>query len=133
MKSKFLHIIATAVALMSFPDMNFGQAPTMGTANNFVLFTTIGAVTNSGISHITGNVGTNSATSTGFGNVNGVMDDNNPASVLCSTDLQKAYHQLDTSKATFAFPGSPIGNGDTLLAGVDSIAGPTIALRQTYT
>ncbi len=128
MKSKFLHIIATAIALMSFPNMNFGQAPTMGTANNFVLFTTIGAVTNSGISHITGNVGTNSATSTGFGNVNGVMDDNNPASVLCSTDLQKAYHQLDTTKATFAFPGSPIGNGDTLLAGVDSIAGPTIAL-----
>ena len=91
---------------MSFPNMNFGQAPTMGTANNFVLFTTIGAVTNSGISHITGNVGTNSATSTGFGNVNGVMDDNNPASVLCSTDLQKAYQIGDSLKQIKKLPFS---------------------------
>jgi len=131
MKSKFIHILATAVALISFPILNFGQAPVMGSADNFVFFTTIGAVTNSGISHITGNVGTNSATSTGFGNVNGVMDDNNPASVLCSTDLQKAYHSLDTSKATFAFAGSPIGNGDTLVAGIDSIVGPNITLAST--
>ncbi|MGP8215237.1 MAG: ice-binding family protein [Bacteroidia bacterium] len=131
MKSKFIHILVTAAALISFPNLNFGQAPIMGTADNFVFFTTIGAVTNSGISHITGNVGTNSATSTGFGNVNGVMDDNNPASVLCSTDLQKAYHSLDTSKATFAFAGSPIGNGDTLVAGIDSIAGPNITLATT--
>ncbi|HTA81811.1 MAG TPA: ice-binding family protein [Bacteroidia bacterium] len=131
MKSKFIRILATAAALISFPGLNFGQAPVMGTANNFVFFTTIGAVTNSGLSHVTGNVGTNSATSTGFGNVNGVMDDNNPASVLCAADLQTAYYSLDTSKATFAFAASPIGNGDTILAGVDSIVGPNITLAST--
>jgi len=130
MKSKFIHILATAAALISFPGLNFGQAPVMGTANNFVFFTTIGAVTNTGLSHVTGNVGSNSALSTGFGNVNGVMD-NSPANILCAADLQTAYHSLDTSKATFAFAGSPIGNGDTILAGVDSIVGPNITLAST--
>lgn len=69
MTRKILQIL-TAVALTCFPQIQYDQAPDLGTAANFVLFTSIGAVSNSGIPYttrLTGNVGTNSApTITGF-------------------------------------------------------------------
>jgi hypothetical protein len=80
----------------------------------------VGAVTNSGISQITGNVGTNSGSSTGFGNVNGVMNDNNGASALCAADLLTAYNQLNSAIPEF-FPGNLLGNGQILVPGVYSI------------
>src|ERR1041385_7375933 len=86
MKNKLL-LSMTAVALLSFPDSNFAQAPTLGTAADFVLFSTNGQVSNSGISQVTGNVGTNNGSSVFFGNVNGDMDDQNLASGQCSADL----------------------------------------------
>jgi hypothetical protein len=94
--------------------------PNLGTAADFVLFTTDGAVSNSGISQLTGNVGTNNGSSTAFGNVNGVMHDGDGASAQCAADLLIAYNQLDTTTATF-FPAALLGNGDTLIAGVYSI------------
>ncbi|OFY82343.1 MAG: hypothetical protein A2275_09780 [Bacteroidetes bacterium RIFOXYA12_FULL_35_11] len=106
---------------MLFSNINFGQAPALGTASNFVLFSTVGAVTNSGISQLTGNVGSNSGLSTAFGNVNGVMHDNDGASAQCATDLLNAYNQLNNTVNEF-FPAPLIGNGDTLIAGVYSIS-----------
>jgi hypothetical protein len=118
MKNKLLYI-ATAVGLLSFPTKNSAQAPNLGTAANFVLFSSVGAVTNSGISHVTGNVGTNSGSSTGFGNVDGQMLDGGTGSASAATDLLKAYNKLDSTTANF-FPSSTLG-GDTLIAGVYSI------------
>ncbi|HEY5508261.1 MAG TPA: ice-binding family protein [Paludibacter sp.] len=112
----------TAVMLLLIPTLNFAQAPPLGTAADFVLFSTIGAVTNTGISQITGNVGTNSGSSTGFGNVNGVMHDNDGASAQCAADLLIAYNQLNSTTATF-FPAPLLGNGQTLTPGVYSISG----------
>ena len=66
--------------LLTFPNVNFAQAPTLGTAADFVLFTSVGAVSNTGFSHLTGHVGTNSGSSTAFGNVDGVMHDGDGAS-----------------------------------------------------
>ena len=65
MKIKLL-ITLTAGILFLTPAINFGQAPNLGTCSNFVLFSTTGAVSNSGISHLTGNVGTNNGLSTAF-------------------------------------------------------------------
>jgi hypothetical protein len=115
---------ATMVALLSLPLINFGQAPNLGTSVNFVLFSTNGAVTNSGISHLTGHVGTNNGSSTGFGNVNGVMNDQNGVSAQCASDLLIAYNQLNATVATF-FPASLLGNGQVLNAGVYSIGAAT--------
>ncbi len=124
MKKNLLFFV-TAVALLSFPKINFAQtAPALGTAANFELFTTNGAVTNTGISQITGNVGTNNGSSTGFGNVNGVMHDGDGASAAATADLQVAYGQLNSAIANF-FPAPLLGNGDTLIAGVYSIAAVT--------
>jgi gliding motility-associated-like protein/uncharacterized repeat protein (TIGR01451 family) len=122
MKRKLLLGILTAASLLCFPDVNFSQAPNLGTAASFELFTSVGAVSNTGISQVTGNVGTNSGSSTSFGNVNGVMHDNDAASAQCKADLQLAYNQLNATVATF-FPAPLLGNGQTLNAGVYSISG----------
>jgi hypothetical protein len=120
MKTKLLYSL-TAAALLLIPTVNFAQAPPLGTAAEFVLFSTNGAVSNSGITHLTGNVGTNNGFSTGFGNVNGVMNDNNGASAQCAADLLIAYNQLNSTVPTF-FPAPLLGNGQILIAGVYSIS-----------
>ncbi len=106
--------------MLLISNLNFGQTINLGTAANFVLFSTNGAVSNSGISHLTGNVGTNNGSSTAFGNVNGVMNDANGVSAQCASDLLIAYNQLNSTIPTF-FPSPLLGNGDTLIAGVYSI------------
>jgi len=109
------------VLLLLIPALTIAQAPPLGTVAGYALFTTIGAVSNTGISQITGNVGTNSGSSTGFGNVNGVMNDNDGSSAQCAADLLIAYNQLNNTTANF-FPSPLLGNGQTLIAGVYSIS-----------
>ncbi|MBC7411782.1 MAG: DUF3494 domain-containing protein [Bacteroidia bacterium] len=121
MKTKILLLIT--VVIFSFPKVHFGQAPNLGTAANFVLFTSVGGVSNVGITHLTGNVGTNSGLSTAFGNVDGQMHDNDGVSLLCKTDVASAYTQLNTATPTF-FPAALLGNGAILPPGVYSIATP---------
>jgi hypothetical protein len=125
MKNKLLFTLLTFVALCAFPSKNFGQLINLGTAKDFVLFTTVGAVTNIGTTHLTGNVGSNIGSSTGFGNVDGVMHDQDGASAAAETDLINAYGQLNAAIPTF-FPGTLLGNGVTLNAGVYSIPAPTV-------
>lgn len=122
MKSKLL-IAITTLSLLAFHTIISAQAPNLGTAAQFELFTSTGAVSNTGISHVTGNVGTNGGSSTGFGNVNGVMHDNDGASALCAADLTLAYNQLNATVPTF-FPAPLLGNGQILNAGVYYISSP---------
>src|SRR5690606_10603086 len=69
------------------------------------------------------NVGTNSGSSTGFGNVNGTMNDGDGVSAQCAIDVQLAYNTLNSTIPTF-FPAPLLGNGQILIPGVYSIAGP---------
>lgn len=121
MKNKLLLFITITAALF-FPNINFGQAPNLGTAANYVLFSSTGALSNTGISQITGNIGTDFGAITAFGNVNGVVHNDDTASAQCAADLLIAYNKLDSTTATF-FPAPLLGNGDTLVAGVYSISG----------
>jgi len=120
MKKKLL-LALSAVFLLTTATVSYGQAPDLGTAANFVLFSTNGAVGNSGISQLTGNVGTNNGSSTAFGNVNGVMHDADLASAQCASDLLIAYNQLNSTIPGF-FPASLLGNGQILTPGVYSIS-----------
>lgn len=122
MKAKLL-LTLTAVALFLMPNASFGQTINLGTAANFVLFSTDGAVTNTGFSHLTGHVGTSNGSSTGFGNVNGVMNNNNGVSATASADLLLAYNQLNNAIPTFNVAGL-LGNGSTLVPGIYAIGGP---------
>ncbi len=119
MKTNILTI--TAALLLLAPNVNFAQAPTLGTAANFVLFSTVGSISNTGISQLTGKVGTNSGLNTGFGNVNGSMEESNGVTATCSADLLIAYNQLNSAVPAY-FPAALLGNGQTLTAGVYSIA-----------
>lgn len=119
MKNKRLFTWSFAM-LVALANLGYGQAPTLGSTASFVLFSTDGSVSNSGISHLTGNIGTNNGSSTGFGNVNGVMHDGDGASVQAAADLLIAYNQLNAAIPTF-FIAPGMGNGDTLIAGIYAI------------
>lgn len=117
---KYLLIVALFFSILTTPLFNYAQAPTLGTAANFVAYTTDGAVVNTNNSLFTGNVGTNNGPITGFGNVNGVMHIGDGASAQCGADLLIAYNQLNTATPNF-FPSNLLGNGDTLVPGVYKI------------
>jgi hypothetical protein len=127
MKTRLLNVLS-AVTLLLMPVVTFAQAPPLGTAADFVLFTSVGAVTNVGtykyLTHLTGNVGTNSGSSTNFGNVNGVMHDNDGASLLCASDVLFAYNFLSAA-STDSTLGPVIGNGTTLKAKTYLMPGAT--------
>ncbi len=131
MKKKLLNT-SIATLFMGVSIFTQAQAPNLGSAAGFVIFSSNGAVSNTGISHITGNVGTNNGSSTAFGNVDGVMHDMDGTSAQASVDLLLAYNELNGSVATF-FPAPALGNGQTLFAGVDSISGAsTLDLGLTF-
>ena len=119
---KILRYAFLAFALLYLPNTNFAQAPVLGSAAGFVLFTSVGAIGNTGISQLTGNVGTDNGAITGFGNVNGVMHNHDGATFQCAADLLLAYQQLNNAIPGF-FHAPLLGNGDTLLAGVYSVTG----------
>jgi hypothetical protein len=123
MKTKLLLSITT-VLLFLVPTSNFGQTINLGSAANFVLFSTNGSVSNTGITQLTGNVGTNNGSSTNFGNVNGVMHDMDGTSAACAADLLIAYNKLNSTIPNF-FVAPLLGNGDTLIAGVYKTPGAT--------
>lgn len=123
MKTKLLSTIIV-FSLLFMNNLSFGQAPTLGTASNFVLFSSVGAVTNTGITHLTGNVGTNSGSSTGFGNVDGVMHDGDGTSAQAGADLLIAYNLLKSAIPKY-FPAPLLGNGQILPPGIYAI--PSVA------
>jgi len=130
MKTKLL-ITLTAVLLFLMPNANFGQTINLGSTANFVLFSTSGALGNTGISQLTGNVGTNVGSSTGFGNVNGIMLNNNSVTAQAALDLLSAYSLIKATVST-ATHAPLLGDGETLVAGVYAIAGIS-TLSQTLT
>jgi hypothetical protein len=131
MKNTFLFTIAITITALSFSNDSRGQAPNLGSAVNYVLFSTIGAVSNAGISQITGNVGSNNGATTGFGTLSGQLHNADLASAQCSIDLLSAYNQLNLAVPTL-FPGVLLGNGQILDAGVYAIPAAT-SLNLTLT
>ncbi|MDP2187695.1 MAG: ice-binding family protein [Sphingobacteriaceae bacterium] len=117
-----LHILFAFVLLATLPLLGSAQAPNLGSTSKFVLFSTNGAVSNTGITQLTGKVGTNNGSSTGFGNVNGGMHDGDTTSAQAATDLLIAYNQLNAATPGF-FPAPLLGNGQVLIAGTYAITG----------
>ncbi len=119
-KNLFKNLIAAM--LFFLPAISNGQTITLGTSSQFVLFTSVGAITNSGTNfetRLTGKVGSNSGSSTGFANVDGTMNSGDPVTAAATTSLTTAYTQLNTATPT-GYPSALLGN-DTFVAGVYSI------------
>jgi hypothetical protein len=120
MKTKLLKHV-TFTFLFSFPFFIFGQSIDLGTAADYALFTTNGAIINNGSSQILGNVGTDNGTNSGFGNINGQLYEANYITGEGSTDLLSAYQELNDAVPTSS-PSSYLGNGQTLMSGVYAIS-----------
>jgi hypothetical protein len=95
MSAKSLFTLLFLGSLFS-PVFAFGQAPDLGTAASFTLFTAEGAFTNTGATRATGDIGTNAGNLTGFpaGVVIGQMQVENGASAQAATDVRAAYGNL---------------------------------------
>lgn len=119
MKKNRLFTLACATILLC-TSATYGQAPNLGTAASYALFTSNGAVGNTGISNVTGNVGTNLGAISAFGNIDGVMNSANAASLLCSTDLLSGYNDIMATTTTSAH-GPVLGGGEILAPGAYSI------------
>ena len=116
----------TALVLFILPNTNFGQAPNLGDASSFALFTSIGAFENTGNSLISGDIGSNSTSLIGFppGEVDGTIHytpDGVTAQV--AADLLLAYNDLvgRTGGAVI----STILNGQMLTPGLYDIGAAT--------
>jgi len=95
MSAKSLFTLLLLASLFS-PVFAFGQAPDLGTAASFTLFTAEGAFTNTGATRATGDIGTDAGDLTGFpaGVVIGQMQVENGASAQAATDVRTAYGDL---------------------------------------
>ena len=103
--------------------IGFSQtAPDLGTAGHFALFTSNGAVGNTGSSDVTGDIGTNTGDVTGFGTsvVNGAIYTPGAATAQTATDLMAAYNAIFNTAATNTGHTPSFGAGETLNAGVYS-------------
>jgi hypothetical protein len=109
-------------AALGKPLTNTIPVPQLGTATCFALFTVNGAVDNTGISNITGNVGANIGAITGFAGLNGTIYNANSVTAQCVTDLIAAYNQISAITPTAAH-GAILGNGETLYTGVYNMPG----------
>ena len=123
MYNKFQLIIIVAI-LLFFPKINYSQAPNLGTAASFAVFTTVGALGNTGTSNITGDIGTNNGAITGFGAptiINGNIDSENSVTAQCALDVQAAYNEIFGYAPTVVGHAPAFGSGETLPAGVYAI------------
>ena len=126
MKKSLLLLIPMFILLVFSQHIN-AQAPALGAAGNFALFTSTGGVTNTGLttSIITGDVGSNAGAVSGFGNVNGVI---HPTPDLvtgaAAADLLIAYNLLMAKPRTGVH--APNLTDATFTPGVYDIAGNTI-------
>ncbi len=113
-------LFATSVVFLCYTNNTYAQGPVLGESSNFALFSSNGAVSNTGLSHLTGNVGTNNGSSTNFGNVDGVMHDADGTTADAAADLIIAYNELNAAIPNF-FPAPLLGNGQKLEAGTYAI------------
>jgi len=119
MKRKLLFII-TFFTLLFFPKINYGQAPNLGTASGFALFTATGAFTSVGVStYVTGDVGTNVGAFTAFppGTVVGQIHVEDATSATTATDVATAYSDLNGITCDSVI-GTTLGGGQVLAPGV---------------
>lgn len=127
-----MRFILVIITLLSCANVNVAQTPNLGTTADYVLFTAAGALGNTGVSVINGNIGTGIGAITGFGLptvVNGTTEEATSATAQGAMDVQTAYTELMAIPATVTNHAPVFGNGETLFPGVYNIgaAGSTAA------
>ena len=123
-KRLFFNIIT--ISLLLFSDVILSQNLNLGTLSNFAAYSGTGAVSNIGTSTLIGDVGTNVGAVSGFGlptTFNGVPQNVNALTVQAKIDLLRVYIHLSDLFVTNTTHSAAFGSGETITAGVYSIAG----------
>ena len=121
MKVYFQQFIFAILLAILFPFAISAQLPNLGTAMNFAVFTTIGALNNIQTSNITGDVGTNNGGTSGFTAptvVNGNIESLNAATAQCAIDVQNAYNEIFLINPTVVDHSPSFGSNEILQDGV---------------
>lgn len=117
-------LIAMSIISLT-PTITCAQVPEVRSLGCFVLFTTTGAVGNTGTSSLSGNIGTGTGAITGFEaptSVNGSFYNADAVTTQCSTDLALLCNEINTMVNTNTTHAPAFGAGETLTAGVYSVA-----------
>jgi hypothetical protein len=95
MKDKMQNVFI-AILLLLIPTIGSAQAPGLGTASRFVLFTSVGAFENTGTSSATGDIGTGAGLFSGFppGTVTGEIHVADAVTAQAAIDVDIAYSHL---------------------------------------
>lgn len=101
--------------ILTLSHANYAQAPVLGRASTFALFTSAGAFSNTGASVITGDIGTHVGALTGFppGTVNGNIHVADSVTALAAANLGTAYTSLNALTCDSTI-GATMGNGQIL-------------------
>ena len=121
MKKNVFYIFLTQLL---FLNVNFSQVINLGSLSDFGLFTSNGAIGNSGSSVLVGDIGSDLGAISGFGTstVTGSYYNGDPITNQAKIDLLIAYNQLISVPVTNAIHAPAFGNGEILNAGVYDIA-----------
>lgn len=114
------------IALLCLSITNFAQTLSLGSAANFVLFSSTGAVSNTGQSTLTGNVGTNIGAISGFDSpttLSGTIYNADAVTAKAKIDLLNAYIHLCDIPVTNTSHSPVFGGNETISAGIYSIGG----------
>ena len=114
-------IVLVLVWVILFSLRSSGQiAPVLGTTEDFVLFTAAGDFTNTGVTAINGDIGTNSGTyDGGFSTVTQIGTRYNPGTVTATAaaDVLTAYDDFNKNACSSTLTGQTLGNGQTMMPG----------------
>jgi len=124
MKIKLLNILIVIVVFL-IPTVNFGQPPDLGAGYGFALFTATGSFKNVGVTHITGDVGTNAGGFTGNPSVIGDIHVADSVAAQAATDLIAAYNTLNDMSCDTII-GDTLGNNQVLTPKVYCITAASI-------
>ncbi len=136
MKNKLLNFLFTAITLLCLPTKIFAQILDLGAIEPFTLFTIEGAVSNTGKSIDTGNIGSDLGSISGFGSPTtmiGSCYNANSITKQAKIDLLNLYINLNNIRVTNtahapAFGSETLTKGVYLIASAGSLAG-TITLN----
>lgn len=115
----YRHFSLLIVLTLVFALQLKAQAPDLKTAGYFTLFTTTGAIGNTGASSIEGSIGTNTGAVTGFppGYVSGTIHNTDSLTALAATDIDNAYTFMNGITCD-SIIDSTMGNNEVLYPGV---------------
>lgn len=105
--------------LTTTPDVTSQTAPNLGTAASYGAFSGAGAIENTGLTVINGDIGTNAGLFTGFppGVYTGVKNVANAASLAAKNDLTLAYNSMNDAAHAIMYDSllnATMGNGQVL-------------------